>query len=60
VEFDQYKDDYSDQIGRATSFSCKSHDYFIRAKADHLIKILARNAPVGASIRLLDWVAGVA
>jgi SAM-dependent methyltransferase len=54
AEFDQYKDDYSAQIKRATSFFGKSHDYFIRAKADQLIKVLSGIEPSGIAIRLLD------
>lgn len=54
AEFDQYKETYEAQIGRATKFSGKNHDFFVRAKATYFIDVLKKKMETGIDIRLLD------
>ncbi|MDD3019696.1 MAG: class I SAM-dependent methyltransferase [Alphaproteobacteria bacterium] len=53
-EFDQFKDSYSDKIGEAISFSGQSHDFYIRIKADHLLRAIKKNFYDKESITFLD------
>ena len=53
-EFDKFKDNYSDKIGEAIAFSGQSHDFYIRIKADHLLKTIAKKFPDQKKIKFLD------
>ena len=39
-EFDEYKEEYSESISSAVSFSGQSHDFFTKRKAENLIEII--------------------
>ena len=54
AEFDEYKETYEAQIEHATRFSGKGHDFFVRAKADHLVDLLKKKTAAEVEIRLLD------
>jgi ubiquinone/menaquinone biosynthesis C-methylase UbiE len=41
AEFDSYCETYTEQISQTLAFSGQSHDFFTRAKANHLAKIFA-------------------
>ena len=54
AEFDQYRDNYSEQINQSLSFSGQSHDFFTKVKADYLIKILQNKELFVNEISALD------
>lgn len=39
TDYDQYRDRYREYLDRAVSFAGASHDFFMRAKADELVRI---------------------
>jgi SAM-dependent methyltransferase len=39
TDYDQYRDRYREDLDRAVSFAGASHDFFMRAKADELVRI---------------------
>jgi SAM-dependent methyltransferase len=52
-DFDRWRDEYENRIGRAVAFSGQSHDFFLRAKADHFAD--AVRAEFGhAAVKVLD------
>ena len=54
-EFDQYRFDYESEIDLAIAFGGKSHEFYLKAKADVLVDILKAERPGGGRpLDLLD------
>jgi SAM-dependent methyltransferase len=54
VEFNRFKDTYSDDIEKSISFSGQSHDFFIRIKADYLLNHIAPLFKNNEPLQVLD------
>lgn len=59
AEFDRHSSDYSQTIGEALSVFGKSHDFFVRSKADVLLPALARLGSNAGGLTVLDVGCGV-
>jgi SAM-dependent methyltransferase len=58
-EFDRYSGNYSRDIGSAIEVFGKSHDFFVRNKAEILLPAFAQIAPDVSRLRVLDVGCGV-
>jgi ubiquinone/menaquinone biosynthesis C-methylase UbiE len=61
VVFDEYRDSYGETVNSAIRFSGLRHDFFLKAKADLLRRVVCerRLAQDGTSVRALDVGCGV-
>lgn len=54
TEFDAYRTTYEEEINRAVSFSGKSHDFFLKVKAELLLEYINLLTPAGEHLEVLD------
>lgn len=59
MDFNEYTEGYSDRVNKAVSFSGKEHDFFLEAKARHLIGIAQRHFSRTSGLAVLDVGCGV-
>lgn len=52
-EFDAFKDNYQQEIGKLISFAGQEHDFYLRVKADHLVTLCAEHKG-GKPVDVLD------
>ncbi|MDA0782594.1 MAG: class I SAM-dependent methyltransferase [Rickettsiales bacterium] len=54
IEFNAYKNNYSEQISEAISFTGQSHDYFTKVKADNLLNVIKKEFDSSKELAVLD------
>lgn len=52
--FDQYRDDYEEQVNQSVAFAGKGHDFYTQVKAEELLALLAAQVGPPKEQRLLD------
>ena len=58
-EFDQYADDYSEQVSRAIAFCGQGTDFFSQVKMVHLLAVIQRHFGDPSKLTILDVGCGV-
>jgi SAM-dependent methyltransferase len=58
-DYDEYRDEYGEQLDRAVSFAGTSHDFFTRAKAEELVRLARRHLGDPARVEALDVGCGI-
>jgi SAM-dependent methyltransferase len=59
TDYDRYRDRYHEELDRAVSFSGATHDFFTRAKADELLRLVGRHLGDPARLDALDVGCGI-
>lgn len=59
TDYDQYRDEYGKQLDRAVSFAGPDHDFFTRAKADELVRLVRRHLDDPRKLAALDVGCGI-
>ncbi len=59
AEFDLSRDDYRESLERSISFAGKKHEFYLRAKVQHLLRVLRSGLGDVESLRLLDVGCGI-
>jgi SAM-dependent methyltransferase len=59
TDYDRYRDEYSEDLDHAVSFSGTSHDFFTRAKADELVRVTRVHLGEPGQVDALDVGCGV-
>ena len=59
AEFDSLRPSYRESVERSIAFAGKKHEFYLRAKVQHLLRVLRRELGHVESLRLLDVGCGI-
>ena len=59
AEFDSSRHSYRESVEKSISFAGKTHEFYLRAKVQHLLRVLRRELGHVESLRLLDVGCGI-
>jgi SAM-dependent methyltransferase len=59
TDYDKYRDRYTDELDEAVSFSGADHDFFTRAKAEELVRLVERHRGDPQELDALDVGCGI-
>jgi SAM-dependent methyltransferase len=59
TDYDQFRDQYREDLDRALSFAGTSHEFFTRAKAEELVRVARRHLGDPAGLDALDVGCGI-
>lgn len=59
AEFDSFQNDYQQSLETAVAFAGKSHEFYLQAKVQHLLRVLSAKLGDVAQLKLLDVGCGI-
>jgi SAM-dependent methyltransferase len=59
IDYDQYRNRYRTQLDRAVAFAGTSHEFFTRAKAEELVRLVQRHVGDPSRLEALDVGCGI-